>query len=131
MPPRHERESYRRPDMPWVTVGPLPTLPKDRCLVIADGRAIVARHRDSVMAFVNRCLHENLPLEDARAAGGIMICPHHFWQYQLADGSTSDAPGRHLESFPVEVVDGIVYVDVPAGSESIAPAEPPSGPVPT
>ncbi len=95
-----------------VRVGRLDDLPVDRCVAIAGGRAIVARVGEEVVAFANRCLHQNSPLAGGRVSEGVLTCPMHFWRYRLPEGSTTGS-GARLTSYPVRVRDGEVFVDVP------------------
>ena len=95
-----------------VRVGTIDEIPSDRCIAIADGRAVVLRVGDDVVAFSNRCLHQGAPLADSRVLSGRLMCPMHFWRYQLPDGTRVGGEGR-LVSYRVEIIDGEVVVDVP------------------
>jgi nitrite reductase/ring-hydroxylating ferredoxin subunit len=87
-------------------------IPDNRCRAVGDGAAIVVKVDGVVRAFQNRCLHQNSPLEGGVVLHGTLICPLHFWRYRLPSG-------RHvgsdlvLPSFPVDTVDGEVFVEVP------------------
>ncbi|CAN5802909.1 hypothetical protein BH23ACT10_BH23ACT10_07190 [soil metagenome] len=95
-----------------VSAGPLADIPTDRCVAIADGRAIVVRVGDRVVAFANRCLHKASPLAGGRVISGRLTCPLHFWRYHLPEGEHVGGQGA-LSSYPVTTVDGEVLVDVP------------------
>lgn len=95
-----------------VAAGPIADLPVDRCVAVADGRAVVARVGDEVIAFENRCLHQDSPLAGGQVKDGKLTCPLHFWRYRLPSGEHLGREGS-LASYPVEVVGGRVYVDVP------------------
>ncbi|HSJ46675.1 MAG TPA: Rieske 2Fe-2S domain-containing protein [Euzebyales bacterium] len=101
-----------RPDV-RVSAGRVEDVPIDRCVAVADGRAVVVRVGDDVVAFPNRCLHQASALAGGRVLSGRLICPMHFWRYHLPDGEHVGGQGR-LVSYDVEVVDGEVFVDVPA-----------------
>lgn len=96
-----------------VSAGRVVDIPTDRCVAIADGRAIVVRVGDDVLAFRNRCLHQDSPLAGGRVRSGRLTCPMHFWRYRLPQGEHVGGEGR-LPPYEVEVVDGEVFVDVPA-----------------
>jgi nitrite reductase/ring-hydroxylating ferredoxin subunit len=96
-----------------IRAGRIGDIPTDRCVAIADGRAIVVRVDDEVVAFPNRCLHRESPLAGGRVLSGRLVCPMHFWCYRLPDGVHVGGEGQ-LASYDVEVMDGEVYVDVPA-----------------
>lgn len=95
-----------------VNAGPVHHIPTDRCVVIADGRAVVVRVGDQIVAFANRCLHQDSPLADGRVSSGRLTCPLHSWRYRLPEGEHVGGQGR-LPCYPVEIVGGEVLVDVP------------------
>jgi len=47
----------------------------------------------------------------------VLSCPLHFWRYRVTTGRLigGDSPdeGPQLDSVPVDVIDGEVFVDVP------------------
>ena len=96
-----------------VSAGRLDAIPTDHCIGIADDRAVVARVGEHVVAFENRCLHQASPLEGGRITrDGRLTCPLHFWRYDAVSGRHLGGRGT-LPSYPVEVVDGEVFVEVP------------------
>lgn len=100
-----------------VDAGRLADVPTDRCVAIGDGRAVVTRVGDDVVAMRNRCLHRDSPLAEGRvldrgAGAPLLQCPQHFWRYELPTGEHTGGEGR-LATYPVRVVDGHVVVDVP------------------
>lgn len=95
-----------------VVVGPLAAVPSDRCTAIADGAAVVVRVGEEVVAFSNRCLHQDSPLADGMVFDGRLTCPLHFWRYELPSGRHVGRMGA-LERYPVTVVDGQVVVALP------------------
>lgn len=95
-----------------VGIGAIEAVPDDRCIAIADGAAIAIRVDDEVVAFQNRCLHQESPLAEGRVFGGQLGCPLHFWRYELPSGRHTGNRGT-LPSYPVEVIDGEVFVEIP------------------
>lgn len=96
-----------------VVAGALEDIPADRCTAIADGRAIVVRVGDEVVAFENRCLHQASPLAAAVVRDGVLTCPMHFWRYRLPAGAYLGGEGGRLPAYPVSIEDGQVVVEVP------------------
>ena len=107
-----------------VSAGPVETLPSDRCLPVADGAALVLMTADGPRAYANQCLHLGSAMDDAWIRDGVLSCPLHFWRYdattgQLIGGQPTASPAGQpagspgLASFPVEVIEGEVFVDVP------------------
>lgn len=94
-----------------VALGPLNEIPSDHCVAVGDGRAVVVRSGEEVVAFQNRCLHQNSPLAGGIVLDDVLICPLHFWRYRLPIGI--HISGAQLPSFPVEIVGSEVFVELP------------------
>jgi nitrite reductase/ring-hydroxylating ferredoxin subunit len=95
-----------------VAVGLLEDLPRNRCVAIADDRAIVVRVGDHVMSFENRCLHQDSPLAGGVVDNGKLICPLHFWRYEAATGRHVGGQSM-LPTYDVQIEGGEVYVELP------------------
>ena len=95
-----------------VDAGSLEAIPVDRCVSIAGGRAVIARVGDTVVAFQNRCLHQDSPLTGGRVTNGVLTCPLHFWRYRLPEVEHTGGGGA-LPTYPVEIISGTVVVDLP------------------
>jgi nitrite reductase/ring-hydroxylating ferredoxin subunit len=106
-----------------VSAGPVEDLPVDQCVAVGGGEAVVVRTSEGVVAFRNRCLHRDSALSGGRVAGGRLVCPQHFWQYDLASGRHLGGRGT-LPSFPVEVTStGEVVVEVPDPAPALSMRE--------
>lgn len=95
-----------------VSAGPAGDLPDNRCVAVADARAIVARVEGRIVAFENRCLHQDSPLAGGQIKDGKLTCPLHFWRYRIPAGERLGGQGS-LPSYPVDVIDGQVFVELP------------------
>jgi nitrite reductase (NADH) small subunit len=98
-----------------VKVGALDGLPPGVARAVdANGWRIAVFNLDGeIVAVDGRCLHRGGPLEDGFVANGIVMCPWHWWRYDLRTGCRLDDPSVHLARYPVSVVDGSVLVEVP------------------
>lgn len=98
-----------------VTVGALDGLPPGASRAVeANGWRIAVFNLDGeIVAVDGRCLHRGGPLEDGFVANGIVMCPWHWWRYDLRTGCRLDDPSVQLAHYPVSVVDGSVRVEVP------------------
>lgn len=77
---------------------------------IGDERRAIFRHNDRVYALSNVCRHQGGPIGEGRILDGCVTCPWHGWQY-LPDTGTSPPPFHEvIETYPVRIVDGNVYV---------------------
>lgn len=67
-----------------------------------------------VVAFEDRCAHQGVPLSRGRLAAGVLTCMAHEWQYDAATGQGLNPCGVSLKTFPVEVRDGEIWIEVAA-----------------
>jgi nitrite reductase/ring-hydroxylating ferredoxin subunit len=67
---------------------------------------------DDVYAVDNRCPHMGFPLHRGSVADGILTCHWHHARFDLCTGGTFDQFADDLRTFPVELRDGEVWVDV-------------------
>jgi nitrite reductase/ring-hydroxylating ferredoxin subunit len=66
----------------------------------------------TVRAVDNRCPHMGFPLHRGSVRDGVLTCHWHHARFDLCGGGTFDQWADDLRSFPVEVRDGRVWVDV-------------------
>jgi nitrite reductase/ring-hydroxylating ferredoxin subunit len=67
---------------------------------------------DDIRAVDNRCPHMGFPLHRGTVKDGILTCHWHHARFDLCTGGTFDQWADDLRSFPVEVQDGEVWVDL-------------------
>jgi nitrite reductase/ring-hydroxylating ferredoxin subunit len=68
-------------------------------------------HEDEYRAVNNRCPHMGFPLDEGTVDEGVLTCHWHHARFELSCGDTFDPWADDVESYPVEVVDGTVYVN--------------------
>jgi len=69
-----------------------------------------------VVAFEPRCPHARGPLADGKVKGNILVCPWHFFPFDLRTGKLAGGESiLHLTRYPVKVDNGQVFVDVGNG----------------
>ncbi len=71
---------------------------------------------ERVYALDNRCPHMGFPLDKGSVEDGILSCHWHHARFDLASGGAFDLWADDIESFPVELRDGEIYVDLSAKS---------------
>ncbi|WP_267640969.1 Rieske (2Fe-2S) protein [Haloarchaeobius amylolyticus] len=100
-------------DDSFVPVASLAELEADgRKLVTPQGHAIaVFYHEGEVRAVDNRCPHMGFPLADGTVDDGVLTCHWHHARFELSCGDTFDPWADDVQTYPVEVRDGEVYVD--------------------
>ncbi len=78
------------------------------------------RYEGKVYALSNRCPHQGGPLSEGWIRNGYVECPWHGYQFGLKDGKGPSEFGDAIPSYPVEEIDGHVYVSL----ETILPEIP-------
>ncbi len=68
---------------------------------------------DEVIAIENACPHAGHPLSEGQVVDGIVRCPLHGYEYDVATGfRAEDGDGWPIPRFAVRVDAGEVWVDV-------------------
>ncbi len=82
--------------------------------VMAEGTPVVlANVGGELCALADQCSHEDLPLSDGELEGGDVVCLYHGARFDARTGARKALPAvRPVRSFPVQVRDGEIYVDV-------------------
>ncbi|WP_049928019.1 Rieske (2Fe-2S) protein [Halopiger goleimassiliensis] len=94
-----------------------------RELTSVDGVPIALFHHEGeVRAVNNRCPHMGFPLVEGTVDDGILTCHWHHARFELSCGDTFDPWADDVQTYPVEVRDGTVYVN-PTPARELPPAE--------
>lgn len=84
-----------------------------------DGEArvcVVKRGDSDYVALLDRCPHRDIALSGGIVRDGTLICPGHFWRFDLRTGARTDAPDAldlHATVYSTRVVDGWVEARIP------------------
>lgn len=79
----------------------------------------VTHHKGKYAALDNRCPHQGGPLAEGSIENGMLRCPWHGWDF---DPTTGESPGgfdEKVETFPVEVRDNGIYVELETESPHV------------
>ena len=97
----------------WIQVCSSEELERVGVKVIpGEGRPVaVFFDQGKVYALDNRCPHMGFPLHRGTVNDGILTCHWHHAKFDLAGGCTFDPFADDVASFPVEVRDGMVWLD--------------------
>src|SRR5258708_16959825 len=92
----------------------LSDIPKNGSLVVRlDGHSIALFHASgSVYAVDNRCPHMGFPLDRGSVHDCILTCHWHHARFDLTSGGTFDQFAYDVRSFPVDIRDGSVWLDL-------------------
>lgn len=78
-----------------------------------DGKKIAIFNQDGYHAIDDVCVHQDGSLAPGKLDGDIVECPLHFWHYNIKTGELKDyLKDIRLETYPVQVKDDGIYVDV-------------------
>jgi nitrite reductase/ring-hydroxylating ferredoxin subunit len=84
--------------------------------VKVDGRSIALfQHQGEIYATDNQCPHMGYPLTRGRVRNGVLTCDWHGWSYDMRGGGCFTGGCDDLDTFPVDVRDDAIYVDVSSG----------------
>jgi nitrite reductase/ring-hydroxylating ferredoxin subunit/Fe-S cluster biogenesis protein NfuA len=90
----------------WLFAAVLDNIPEDgvRAIKLGGENLLLSRQGVAVTCFQNACAHMGLPLDEGEVENGVLACPHHDFQYDLASGECLTAPEVALQSHAVRVV---------------------------
>lgn len=103
-----------------VSAGPAAEIPDgDRRIIQAGDLSIgVFHHKGSWVALHNHCQHRGGPVATGLLEGDTLTCPWHGYQYDVNTGGLLVDPSVKLETYPVTLRDGQVFVTVPEPEKS-------------
>lgn len=98
----------------WTLVTSLAEIPEQGALdlKLAGHKLLLSRQGDAVQCFRNACSHLGVPITDGECANGVLTCPYHGFQFELATGHCLTAPAVPLQPYPVKVNNGQVFVQL-------------------
>jgi 3-phenylpropionate/trans-cinnamate dioxygenase ferredoxin subunit len=74
---------------------------------------VLANVDGDVYALEDQCSHEAYPLSDGELDGGDVVCTYHGARFDARTGKNKGLPAvRPVKSYPVEIRDGDIFVDV-------------------
>lgn len=107
----------------WERVCPVDAVGADRPVgvVLGDGNGEQDRDRVCVVrtaageyvAMLDRCPHRDIRLSAGIVRGDSLVCPGHFWRFDVRTGRRSDLPTVGATVYPTRVVEGWVEALVP------------------
>ncbi|MFB6285836.1 MAG: Rieske (2Fe-2S) protein [Candidatus Bipolaricaulia bacterium] len=105
-----------------IRAGTLDELRQKGRLVASGGGHNIAifEHEGEIYAVDNRCPHMGFPLSQGSLEDGILTCHWHHARFDVASGGTFDPWADDVRTFPVEVHDGEIRVDVTPQHDVVA-----------
>ncbi len=112
----------RRPSFPrvlavaeWTRVAAEADVPPGKLRGVMAGTqpVVLANVEGDIYALEDQCSHQEFPLSDGELEGSDVLCIHHGARFDACSGRNKALPAiRPVRSFPVDVRDGEVYVEV-------------------
>ena len=96
-----------------VFIGEVAELPQKLGKTVIVGNmeiAVFKTENGNIRAIENRCPHKESVLAEGILSGEYVFCPMHDWKISVKDGKVQAPDVGCVQTFPVEVKDGQVYV---------------------
>ena len=90
---------------------------KPRAVRVEGHSIALFEHEGTVYATDNQCPHMGYPLIRGRVRKGVLSCDWHGWSYDMEGGGCFTGGCDDLATFPVEVRNGDIYIDVEKGGK--------------
>jgi nitrite reductase/ring-hydroxylating ferredoxin subunit len=96
----------------WQLATTLDTIPEGGVhrLDLDGADILLSRNGRVVSCFQNACAHLGMPIHEGSTSNGIIVCPHHSFEYDLRSGECLTAPEVQLQSHAVRVIGNKVEV---------------------
>jgi nitrite reductase/ring-hydroxylating ferredoxin subunit len=80
------------------------------------GAVAVARVGDEYFAVQDRCPHSEASLSEGFIEDGRLVCPLHFAEFDLEDGTAHNAPKGcpNAQAYRIEIDRGEFFISLPA-----------------
>ena len=100
------------PNPDWTLATSLAEIPERGVLdlKLAGHKLLLSRKEETATCFRNACSHLGVPIDGGNSENGVLTCPYHSFQFELATGHCRTAPAVPLQPYPVKVANGQVFV---------------------
>jgi nitrite reductase/ring-hydroxylating ferredoxin subunit len=106
----------------WVAVADVDALPPGSAvgtLVAPTTEVAVFNVDGELCALEGSCPHRGGRLALGMVRDGVVVCPLHWWRFDLRTGQHVGDPGLRLTRYPVRVVGGTVEVLLPPSPSAL------------
>jgi nitrite reductase (NADH) small subunit len=76
-------------------------------------RYAVFVHDGDVIVTDALCPHKGGPLAEGQVRDGVVVCPWHWYTFDLATGNCRSTATHRLRRYPVSITDGVTVVEIP------------------
>lgn len=105
---RSSAEKLRRPI--WSDIAPLEQVPTGsvRRFEVEGISLLLCNIAGEVYGFRNRCTHCDLPLDEAKLSGPVLVCPFQNCAYDARSGRRVDGEEGRLDVYPIALANGMI-----------------------
>lgn len=97
----------------WIAAGKVDDIPRSGARPLNTGNGVIAlfrTHDDRIFATANKCPHRGGPLAQGMIYGQRVQCAMHGWNVDLASGQAVAPDQGCVDTYPVKVEDGRIWV---------------------
>lgn len=81
--------------------------------VASNFQVVLVRKENRVFAINDECPHMGGPLGEGEVEDNEIICPWHFWRFNIETGECTDGGEESAACYPVTIEDEDVFIEVP------------------
>lgn len=74
---------------------------------------VLIRKGSSVFALNDECPHMGGPLGEGEVEGNMIVCPWHFWRFNIETGACSEEDEPGARCYQTAVENGEVFIEIP------------------
>jgi nitrite reductase (NADH) small subunit len=100
--------------MRWVKAARLEEVPPGTGRAVEiEGRPIALFNVEgTIHALDGLCPHQGGPLGEGTLSGNVVMCPWHFWEFDVVKGHAPDLPDAVIRKYPVTLRDGDILLEI-------------------
>ncbi|MES2308713.1 MAG: Rieske (2Fe-2S) protein [Verrucomicrobiota bacterium] len=87
-------------------------LGESRCVELQGKPFGIFHLEDGFHVIDNLCPHKGAPLHEGFVQNGVVVCPWHQWEFQVSDGKCLSLPNQAVESYPVQIKEESLWIEV-------------------
>jgi len=109
-----ETSTTKIPKRTWIFVAEDSAVEEGALLAVypLGVNTVLARVDGTLYAVSGACTHMGCPMFRGTLVGCTITCPCHDWRYDIRTGKMLDAPELGLNSYPVEVRGGKIFISM-------------------
>lgn len=74
---------------------------------------LLVKREGRIFAINDECPHMGGSLSEGELDNNEIICPLHFWRFDIESGNCTEGGSESVANYPVEVVDDEIIISIP------------------